>query len=79
MTDIDPERRHDASSGPLETGADDRTEAEIRDRDPGDSADRLSPETSVEELEDRDIAADDVGATHLAQEARRWAAERGDG
>lgn len=54
---------HDAASGPLETGAEFRTDAERVDRDPGDAVDRLSPENARPE-----------GAEAAATE--RWARER---
>jgi hypothetical protein len=54
---------HDAPSGPLETGGEFRTEAELADRDPGDGTDRLSPENARPEGRDAEAAA-------------RWARDR---
>lgn len=60
----------DASSGPMETGHEFRTEREVRDRDPGDSAGRLDPDqpgvTSV-----RGHLEGDTGGQNEQQDARR--------
>lgn len=60
----------DASSGPLETGHEFRTDEEVRDRDPGDSAGRLDPDqpgvTSI-----RGHADEDTGGDNEQQDARR--------
>lgn len=55
-----PHAAHDAASGPLDDGREFRTGAEVADRDPGDSTDRLSPENARPEGED-------------AAAAERWA------
>lgn len=57
-----PRGAHDASSGPLETGEDFRTDAEVAERDPGDGAYRLSPENARPEGDE-------------AAGAERWARE----
>lgn len=58
-----PRGRSDGSSGPLETGREFRTDAQVSDRDPGDSTDRLSPENARPEGPDADAA-------------ERWARDR---
>ncbi|HYE43121.1 MAG TPA: hypothetical protein VEA15_06965 [Caulobacteraceae bacterium] len=59
-----------ASSGPLETGHEFRTDGEVRDRDPGDSTERLDPDqpgvTSV-----RGHVDGDTGGANEQQDARR--------
>ena len=67
----------DASSGPLETGHEFRTDQEIRPRDPGDTTERLDPDqpgvTSV-----RGRVDEESGAENEQQDARRLFGEAAD-